>query len=183
MHSRIMMAAVACCVAAVSVGAQIKIGYVNYDSIAERFSGTKVAADKFKNEQAKMQQDIEKRQNVVKALQDQIEKQSMLLSQERKKQLVDSLQQQYLQYQQYAQQKQSELESKYVECMSPVQDTILKVIIRKAMEENFDIVFEKRGTIIYAQPKYNITDRILGLLPQQPEGKKTVLPGAANKKK
>lgn len=155
----------ALCIAATNASAQFKIGYVTSEAILEKYQGAKTADEKLSKDLAKIQQEVTKRESELKTLQDQLEKKSMLLSAERKKELVDSLQQKYVQYQQYVKQKQEEMISKREELFRPISDTVTGIIEKIAKEDNYDIIFDMRaGGIVYASQKYNLTERVIGII-------------------
>lgn len=148
--------------------AQLKIGCVNSEAIIAKCEDTKLAKEKLLKLQAALEQDGTNRQKEIKSLTDQIEKQSLLLSAERKKELEDSLQQKYTQYQQFMQEKlgeKGEWYTKNVELMKPITEKVNRIIDRIGKEENFDFIFDDRaGGIIYKLPKYDLTERVLMLL-------------------
>lgn len=154
---------------AASVSAQLKIGYINSEQILVKYEGAKEAADKLNKEVAKWEQEASKRQNELKALKEKIDKQSLLLSAERKKELEDSLQQQYAQYQQFLQEKfgqKGEAYNKNEELSKPIVEKINKIIEKIAKDENYDFIFDARaGGVVYANAqKFDLTDRVLMLL-------------------
>ena len=168
MLNRMVVMFMVCCVMAASVSAQLKVGYINSDVILVKYEGAKEAADKLNKEVAKWEQEASKRQNDLKALKDQIDKQSLLLSAERKKELEDSLQQKYAQYQQFLQEKfgqKGEAYSKNEELSKPIVEKVNRIIEKIAKEENYDFIFDARsGGVVYAMPKYDLTERVLMLL-------------------
>lgn len=168
MINRIGVMLMVCCVMAASVSAQLKFGYINSDVILVKYEGAKEAADKLNKEVAKWEQEASKRQSDLKTLKDQIDKQSLLLSAERKKDLEDSLQQKYAQYQQFLQDKfgqKGEAYSKNEELSKPIVEKVNRIIEKIAKEENYDFIFDARsGGVVYAMPKYDLTERVLMLL-------------------
>ena len=168
MRKSSIITAMAVGIAALSASAQLKMGYVNSEIILSKYAGTKEAQDKFNKEQAKWEQEGSQRKNEVTALKDQIDKQSLLLSAERKKELEDSLQQKYIQYQQFLQDKfgqKGEIYTKEEELMKPIIDKINLIIQKIAKDENYDFFFDARANgVVYAMPKYDLTERVLLLL-------------------
>ncbi len=168
MRKSIIITAIALGVAAMSASAQMKLGYINSEVILTKYEGAKEAAEKLQKEQAKWEQEGSQRQNNLKALKDQIDKQSLLLSAERKKELEDSLQSKYIAYQQFLQDKfgqKGEIYAKNEELSKPIVEKINRIIEKIAKDENFDFIFDARaGGVVYAMAKYNLTDRVLMLL-------------------
>jgi outer membrane protein len=169
MLNKAVVMSMVCCVMAASVSAQLKVGYINSDVILVKYEGAKEAAEKLNKEVARWEQEASKRQNELKSLKDQIEKQSLLLSAERKKELEDSLQQKYTLYQQFLQDKfgqKGEAYSKNEELSKPIVEKVNKIIEKIAKEENYDFIFDARaGGLVYANAqKYDLTERVLMLL-------------------
>jgi outer membrane protein len=70
-----------------TASAQLKLGFINAEEIFKNYTGTKEAQDKFDKEVAKWEQDATNRQKEMKEIKDQLDKQSLLLSAERKAEL------------------------------------------------------------------------------------------------
>jgi outer membrane protein len=150
----------------VGPGPQLKIGYINSAEILEKYSCAKDAEAKLKKELDKWGVEVQNREAELKSLQDQLEKQSMLLSMEKKKELADSLQKKYAAYQEYGQKKQNEAMTRRVELYKPVEDSVNKLIQKVGLDEKYDIIFYAiNGRVVYALPKYDLTERIVDLLP------------------
>jgi outer membrane protein len=155
-------------------GPQLKIGYINSVEILEKYSCAKDAEAKLKKELDSWGVEVQTRENELKSMQEQLEKQSMLLTMEKKKELADSLQKKYAQYQEYGQKKQSEAVTRRAELFKPVEDSVNKLIQKVGLEENYDIIFDAiNGRVVYALPKYDLTAKIIDILPEC-SGVKTV---------
>jgi outer membrane protein len=156
-----------CVTAAVSF-AEMKLGYINSEEIFQMYEGTKDAQDKFNKEVAKWEQDASKKQKEIKDLQEQLEKQSLLLSAERKKTIEDSLRVKIDTYQKFIQEKfgqKGEALVKNEELTKPIIEKINKIIEKIAKEENYDYIFDARaGGIVFAKKAYDLSERVLALL-------------------
>jgi outer membrane protein len=163
-----IITAVAIGIAAMSASAQLKLGYVNGQVIITKYEGYKEASEKLEKLQAKWEQEGSQRQNDIRALSAQIDKQSLLLSAERKKELEDSLKEKTIQYEQYVQDKfgqKGEIYTKREELLKPVNDKVFLIIQKIAKDENYDFIFDQQGGgVLYAMGKYDLTDRVLMLL-------------------
>jgi len=170
----------------VGPGPQLKIGYINSAEILEKYSCAKDAETRLKNELDKWGLEVQNRETELKALQEQLEKQDKagLLSMATKKELADSLQKKYASYQEYGQKKQAEAVTRRAELFKPVEDSVNKLIQKVGLEENYDIIFDAiNGRVVYALPKYDLTARIVDILPPcsgvkttgKPEPKKDVV--------
>ncbi|NLE02654.1 MAG: OmpH family outer membrane protein [Fibrobacter sp.] len=158
----------ALCIAATGSWAQMKLGYINSELIFSEYEGTKDAQEKFNKEVAKWEQEASRKQKEIKDLKDQIDKQSLLLSAERKKAIEDSLNQKMIAYQEFLQKKfgqKGEALTKNEELTKPILDKIQKIIDKIAADENYDYIFDARsGVLVYAKTAYDLNKRVLELL-------------------
>ena len=148
--------------------AEMKIGFINVEEIFKNFSGTKDAQDKFDKEVQKWEQDATNKQKEIKGLKDQLDKQSLLLSSERKAELEAKLKQKMTEYQDFLQTKfgqKGEVLAKNEELTKPIVEKIQKIIEKIAKDENYDYIFDARaGGVIYGKPAFDLTQRVLGIL-------------------
>ncbi len=168
MRKGFIVGLVGLCVSAAALHAEMKIGYINSEEIFTQYEGTKLAQEKFNKEVAKWEQDASRRQKELKDLKEQLDKQSLLLSAERKKELEDSLNTKMIAYQEFLQQKfgqKGEALIKNEELTKPILEKIQKILDKIAAEENYDFIFDARaGGIVHAKPAYNLNKRVLDLL-------------------
>jgi outer membrane protein len=158
---------IALCAAAVSQ-AELKLGYINSEAIFAEYEGTKQAQEKFNKEVAVWEQKASKRQQEIKDLKEQIDKQSLLLSAERKKALEDSLNQKMVEYQRFLQEnfgQDGKALKKNEELTKPIIEKINRIITKIAKEENYDFIFDARaGGIVHAKKVYDLNQRVLEAL-------------------
>ncbi len=151
-----------------AASAEMKIGFINSELIFTKYEGTKEAQTKFNKEVAKWEQEASKRQKDIKALKDQIDRQSLLLSMERKRELEDSLNQKIAGYEKFVQEKfgqKGEALSKNEELTKPIVEKINAILEKIAKDENYDFIYDARaGGIVYAKPAYDLSERVLMLL-------------------
>lgn len=162
------VAALASLIGAAAVSAEMKFGYINSEEIFSKYEGTKDAQEKFNKEVAKWEQEASERQKNMKELKDQLEKQSLLLSAERKKELEEKLKNKMVEYQEFLQTKfgqEGEAYQKNSALTKPIIEKINVIIDKIAKEERYDFIFDTRGGgVVYAKSAYNLTDRVLNLL-------------------
>ncbi|MBD3346033.1 MAG: OmpH family outer membrane protein [Chitinivibrionales bacterium] len=151
--------------------AELKIGFINSQKIFKEYEGTKEAQEKFDKEAAKWEQEATDRQKEIKELQEQLEKQSLMLSSERRKELEDKIKQKYAQYQEFLQQKfgqEGEVVKKNVELTKPIIEKMRVIIDKIAKEEHYDYIFdESAGGVIFAKKGFDLTGRVLKVLNAQ----------------
>jgi outer membrane protein len=148
--------------------AELKIGYINSEQIFREYEGTQQAQEKFNKEVAKWEQQATEMQKEIKDLQQQLEKQSLLLSEERKREIQSELQEKMVTYQKFLQEKfgqQGEALKKNEDLTRPIIERINVILEDIAKAENYDFVFDARnGGLVWAKPAYDLTERVLQIL-------------------
>jgi outer membrane protein len=147
--------------------AELKIGFINSEKILMEYEGTKDAEEKLKKEYARWEQEATERQKKMKDMKDQLEKQSLLLSADRKKEIEAVLQQEMIDYQKFLQEKfgqQGDAAKKNDELLKPIIDKINVILDRIAKNENYDFVFDARGGVVYAKKAYDLTEKVVQAL-------------------
>jgi outer membrane protein len=148
--------------------AELKVGFINSEKIFAEYEGTKEAQDKFNKEVAKWEQEATDRQKEMKDLKDQLEKQSLLLSSERKKEIEDQYQVKLAEYQKFLQSKfgqEGDAVKKNEDLTKPIVEKINKILEQIAKTENYDFIFDARvGGLVFAKPGYDLTERVLAAL-------------------
>jgi outer membrane protein len=157
---------------AATASAEIKIGYINSEEIFVKYRGTKDAQEKYDKEAAKTQQLVVDMQKEIKELESRLEKQSLLLSGERKKELEDKIKSKYSEYEQFVSEnygRDGKLIQKNVEMTKPIIQKINTIIEKIAVDENYDLILDGRmGGIVYAKKVYDLTARVLEILNKEP---------------
>jgi outer membrane protein len=168
MRNIVLALLIAAVVTVPNVTAELKIGYIDSKSILAKYQGLTEAQGKLDKEVAKWDQNLSKRYKEIKELKELIEKQSLILSDERKKVLQDSLDQMVTQARQEERKiygPKGDVDTKNEELSKPVIDKINQILARIAKEENFDFILDARaGGVVYALPKYDLSERVLMLL-------------------
>lgn len=148
--------------------AEMKIGYINSEEIFRAYAGTKEAQEKFDKEVAKWEQEASSKQKEIKDIKDQLDKQSLLMSAERKAELEAKMKQKMTEYQDFLQTKfgqKGEALTKNEELTKPIIEKINKIIDKIAKDENYDYIFDARtGGVIFAKKTYDLTERVIGIL-------------------
>jgi len=148
--------------------AEMKLGFINSQKILFEYSGTKDAEEKMKKEYAKLEQEATERQKKIKDMQEQLDKQSLLLSEERKKDIQSNLQKEYADYQKFLQDKvgqDGEYAKKQKDLVQPILDKINVIIEKIAKDENYDFIFDgSTGSPVWAKSAYDLTEKVLQVL-------------------
>jgi outer membrane protein len=156
---------------------QVKIAYVTTDAIMKQLPDAQDAQkqlDQFvvdwQGELNKLQQDWQKKL-------DDYDKRKLIMTEQRRadaeKELRD-LEGKVAEYRNKKFGQNGDLFLKQNELMKPVQDRVFKAIQDVALEEGYDYVFDKSGEILlmYANTKYDLTQKVLAKLAVVPSGGK-----------
>ncbi len=152
-------------IAAASVQAQSKIGYVDSQKILGSLKETQTVQTKLQEEQEKMGKHLQYMQDSLENAQDDYiknYKDNALIKEGTKKAIEKGIQELAYQIQISQQKYQEELQKKYQELMQPIFDKVKKAVdnIRKA--EGMDFVFDGSPQIILAaDAKYDLTEKVL----------------------
>jgi outer membrane protein len=158
-------------VIAASSRAQVKMAYINSQKVLESYQPYLDVQKKLEAENTQWGQELQKMSDQLKQLQEQLEQQSLLLSDAKKKEKAQEIQNLAIRAQQYQQEKwgdQGEAIKRRNELMQPVFDQINLTINKLGQETGYDFIFDSIGAnILYAPDKYNITDQVVARLAKE----------------
>lgn len=146
--------------------AQSKLGYIDSQKIIESYKEAQDAQKQLASLNEQWQQEAKNMQQDLQEKQDQLESQSLLLSEEKKSEKAQEIQNLYISFQQFQQQKwgqQGEVYLKQKEFMQPVYDKINAAIRRLGAEDKYDYIFDVvAGGILYvSEGQADLTQRVL----------------------
>lgn len=152
--------------ASLSVNAQLKIGYVDSDTIMDILPDAKDAQTRLDALIAEWREEVQRMQNEWQSKYDDYEQRKLIMSDQKKaeaeKELV-ALEDKITNYRQQKFGPTGELFKKQTELMEPIQNKIFNIIEEVAEEEDLDFVFDRSGdiTFLYAKQEYDITPLVL----------------------
>lgn len=146
--------------------AQLKIGHVNTQKILEGYKEAQDARKQFDEINKGWEEEFNNMRREFATKRDELESQSLLLSDEKKREKLLELQNLELRIQQYAQEKwgqNGEGEKKQAEIMQPLSDKIVAAVKKVSEQEKFDYVFDNAANIIlYVNPgQTDLTTKVL----------------------
>jgi outer membrane protein len=155
------------CVVLMAGGAMAqKLAYINSQKIIATYKEAQDAQERLNKISQGWEEEAKGMQKQFQEMGDQLESQSLLLSDERKREKQQELQTLYMKIQQYQTEKwgqTGELYKKQEEVMQPIFDKINVAIKKVAEEQTFDYVFDTvNANIVYASPKQtDLTELVL----------------------
>jgi outer membrane protein len=148
-----------------SVFAQLKMGYVDSQRILSTNPDAKDAQQKLEAEAAKWTQKLQEMEQEIKDKMASLDQQSLLLSEEKKQERIQELQNLQMEAQQYQYDKWGDngeafrLRKQYLE---PVYDKINTAIHKVGEEGEYDFIFDTvNGNLLHAKDKYDLTDLVI----------------------
>lgn len=146
--------------------AQLKIGYVDSDTIMEQYADAQDAEKKLDALIAEWKEELNKLDKEFKDAFDDYERRKLIMSEQKRaeteKELV-KLEENISKFRQGKFGANGELFKNQEEIMKPVQNKIFNIIQEVAEEEELDFVFDRSGDILflYAKEEYDITNLVL----------------------
>ncbi|MCH8324981.1 MAG: OmpH family outer membrane protein [Bacteroidetes bacterium] len=146
--------------------AQLKIGYVDSETIIQKLPDAQDARQKLDNLIGGWRTELIKMQSELKNKQADFEKKKLIMSEKIKKEKNDELLVLSRSIDLFRNRKfgtRGELYQKQDQFMKPIQNKIFTAIKEVAEEENLDFVFDRTSdvTLLYAKEQYDITNLVL----------------------
>jgi outer membrane protein len=146
--------------------AQLKIGYVDSDTIMDNFSDVQDARQKLDALIQEWQTEVRKLESELKTKQDDYEKRKLIMTDQTSTDAmaeINKLQKEIADYRDKKFGANGELFQKQNELMKPAQNKVFTTIQQVATEEDLDFVFDRSGDILflYAKPQYDLTAKVI----------------------
>jgi outer membrane protein len=146
--------------------AQLKIGYVDSDTIMDNFPDVQDARQKLDALIQEWQTEVRKLESELKARQDDYDKRKLIMTEQTSLEVMAEITKQQKDIADYRDKKfgaNGELFQKQNELMKPIQNKVFTIIQQVAAEEELDFVFDRSGDILflYAKPEYDLTVKVI----------------------
>ncbi len=146
--------------------AQLKIGYVDSNTILKQLSDAQDAQKALDATIQEWKSELTKKESTLKLKRKNFEDKKLILSASKKTDLkkeIETLDKEISDYRTNKFGVNGELFKKQKELMKPIENLVFNVIKEVAEEQNLDFVFDRSGDIIflYAKEKYDITNLVL----------------------
>lgn len=164
---------VACC--ATSASAQLKIGYIDSEVLKERLPEILAVQRTLEQLQQDYSREIMDRETKLKKIEDDFQRQELLMSEARKAEMRAEFETKVQQLQQFTQEKfgpEGELTRKNIELMEPIFKKINDAIKSMAEEKGYDFIFDAAAPstgLVFAKEEYDLTESLLELMEKEKE--------------
>jgi outer membrane protein len=157
------------------VSAQTKFRYIDSQKILTSLPEYADIQKELDTENAAWVQELQKMDQDIRNLKEQIDQQSLMLSEAKRIEKNQELQALYQKAQNYQTQKwgeRGEAFQRQQELLKPLIDKIQKVIDRIAEEEDYDFIFDTvAGNVLFAKSRFDITEDVLKELEKETPAK------------
>lgn len=175
---RTMSIICALCLVAMAAGArvsaqEVKLGYIDTVKIFAEFKETVEAEEIYKKEVEAWKRQASEMETEIARLREEIQSQSLMLSEEALGEKKLALEQKFNEYQQFMNNifgEEGEAARRNTELTQPIVEKINAVIADIAQEEGYTMIFDAaQGNIVYAVKTIDLTQQVLEKLSEQLE--------------
>lgn len=145
---------------AAHVSAQLKFGYVDIQKVLITDQESIDAQKKLEEERQAAIQELQKMNDELTKGYEALNQQSLLLSEQKRREKEQELQNLYLEMQQFQQDKDQELTDRQTELMQPVYEKINAALRKIRDRDGYDFIFDTMY-LLDAKETYDLTDTLL----------------------
>lgn len=147
-----------------AVAAEYKFGFVDIQKAVSDSIAGKEASDRFKNDVKKAEDSLMKEKTEVEKLGEMLEKQSVMLTDEVRREKEKDFLRRKRDYERMLKDQQTELQIKEAELKNEILEALLPIIQQYGKENGFSIIFGKSDVLLlYAADALDVTDKIVAL--------------------
>ncbi len=161
---RIVTALALVCVLGIASAASaegVKLGFVDVQKVLLLSEAGKEAKEQLSLRANKYEGEKNAREEELKKLKADLEKQSVLLSEAARGAKEKDYQQKYKEYQRFVKDAQDDLQAKNEELTNKLVDEIIKVIQGYGRSNGYTFIFVRNESMLYADDKADLTDEML----------------------
>ena len=149
-----------CVFGSATVSAQLKFGYVDSQRIFATFQLAIDTQKRFEEERTAALGELQTMEQEIRTAQQSLDQQSLLLSEQKKQEKNQEIQDMIIRYQQLTQEKDQELGKRREELLAPVYKEIDTAIKKVSEAEDLDFVIEALN-LLDAKEKYDLTEKVM----------------------
>jgi len=137
-----------------------KVGYVDMQAVLLKSKAGKEAKALLDKEKEEKKSNLDKMKEEIEKLQNDINRQSLVLSEEKRKKMEEDLALKKQNFLKVLQDYELELQKKDQEWTEKILRDVEKVIYKIGKMEGYDLILEK-SAVLYAPEAYDITDKVI----------------------
>ena len=140
--------------------ADLKLAYVDIQRALNECDAGKKAKGEFRTRIENLENHLQKQQNDVQALKDELEKKGMLMKDDERRNLQDEYERKLRDFQRDYEDSKHELEQRDNEVTGAIVKDLARIIRAIGERDRFTLVMEK-GSILWGTPTIDITDEVI----------------------
>ena len=144
-----------------AMSADLKIGFIDQERITRESAPAERASKQLEKEFAPRSQELQRREGQIKALQGQLEKDALTMSESDRRAKEQELGRLALDFQRMQREYREDLNLRRNQELGALFERANRVIKQIAEAEKYDIIFQEA---VYRNPKIDITDKVLKAL-------------------
>jgi len=163
---RFLLAGILLCSVGVTsaFAADLKLGYIDMQRALNASEAGKEAKEQLAARVKKYQEEINTKQEDIKKLKDELEKQGMLLSESARAAKEKDYQQRLKEFQRFTKDAQDELQGKDEEFTRKILEGMEKIIQEFGRKNGYTFIFVKNEGMLFVDEKADVTEEVLKLL-------------------
>lgn len=138
-----------------------KLGTVDIQKVLLMSDAGKDAKEQLSQKAAKYEADKNSKEDELKKLKGELEKQGLVLSESARSAKERDYQQRLKEYQRFLKDAQEDLQGKNDEFTSKIVDEIVKIAQAYGKQHGYTAIFVKSETIVYLDPSADVTEEVL----------------------
>jgi len=143
---------------------EAKIGFIDAQAALDRSKPGRVSKDLLEQYVKSRQQIIDVDEEEIRQLEEELKKQSAVLSSDAQKEKQEALQRKYLTYQKRAGELTKEVQEKRTEVLKEFNRKLVKAVQQVAERGGYAVVFDREsegGVVLFAKEQMNLTDQVV----------------------
>lgn len=157
--------------AAVTQGAELKIGFIDSERIFAGYQGTEEARTEFQTDIDKWTRELEERKKDLERLTEEFQSQSLILSQAKRLERDDEISRERSNLDAFVQEiwgPAGKVAQRNDQLTRPIVEKIREVLNEIAEADGYSIIFDATdGNVVYADQALDLTDRVIVALNEQ----------------
>lgn len=145
--------------------ADLKVGVIDVEYVIQKSKAGQGAKAKLKKLFDKKQKELDEKQKDLLEIKQQLENPSAMMTDKKKKELLNTYQKGLLELQNSFLENQQELQKKEAELMKPILQKLEKVLTKMAEDESYDLIMNRsQNGVLFTKPAHDITEKVLKAL-------------------
>jgi len=153
------------CLMSGSIGQEsFKFGVVNTQEVLEGYKKATEAAELLKSEGKRLESKLKQLADEIQTLQEKKTRTEQFIEDADTANVDNEIRFRQQEYQLQVERGQQDLLKKEQELMEPIYNALQELIVKIGESEGFDLILEKRLITLYVSEKYDLTQRLIGLI-------------------